>query len=574
MLRNPIVQREFTSALRSKTALAAICCMALLFAALVIIRWPSDAMVRVSENTGVSIESTQLDVARSDLESGTQSQEVFRMVAYGLLTSILLLAPVFPATSIVRERASGTLALLLNSPMNALSIYLGKVVAFLAFVLLLLTVSLPASAACFAMGGISLTEDILKLYLLLIVTALQGTTIALLVSSYANSTDSALRITYGALLAVVVIALGPHFFLQGKGTLTAQVAEWLRCLSPIPATMELLAQDAAGARGIANSQPVIDRFFLLSLIGCGVCAVWTILRLNHHMLDRSRSQGVITNERSNAAQWLRRIVFLVDPQRRTGGIGPFTNPVMVKEFRCRRFGRFHWMLRLAAISAVVSLGLTFASTLGATDWGPETIGGIMVLLQAALIVLITPSLSAGLISTEVESGGWDLLQMTPMSGFKILRGKLFSVIWPVLLVLVSTIPGYLVMVWIKPEMWLTIRQVLYCLGLTALLSIAISVAASSLFRRTAMATTVAYSGLAIICAGTMLVWLLRDAPFGHATVESALMINPIATALHVMKTPGFTEYALAPLGYRVVGGISAFCFVVMFVQTGRLLRPR
>jgi hypothetical protein len=32
-------------------------------------------------------------------------------------------------------------------------------------------------------------------------------------------------------------------------------------------------------------------------------------------------------------------VFLVDPQRRKKGIGFFMNPVMVKEFRTRRFGR-------------------------------------------------------------------------------------------------------------------------------------------------------------------------------------------------------------------------------------------
>ena len=57
-------------------------------------------------------------------------------------------------------------------------------------------------------------------------------------------------------------------------------------------------------------------------------------------------------------------------------------------------------------------------------------------------MLLTPALAAGLISSEVESGGWQLLQMTPLSARKILIGKLASVVWPLLLILVSTLPGY------------------------------------------------------------------------------------------------------------------------------------
>src|SRR5207302_5673962 len=112
------------------------------------------------------------------------------------------------------------------------------------------------------------------------------------------------------------------------------------------------------------------------------------------------AQGHITDDRHVAIRTARRFLFLVDPQRRSRGIGPFVNPVMVKEFRCRRFGRLHWLLRLIAACAVLSLALTYATTSGTLDWGVETIGGIMVFMQVALFVLITPSLAAGLISGE------------------------------------------------------------------------------------------------------------------------------------------------------------------------------
>jgi ABC-type transport system involved in multi-copper enzyme maturation permease subunit len=208
------------------------------------------------------------------------------------------------------------------------------------------------------------------------------------------------------------------------------------------------------------------------------------------------------------------------------------------------------------------------------DWGVETIGGIMVLLQAALIVVLTPSLAASLISGEKESGGWQLLQMTPLPGIRILTGKLASVAWPVLLILISTLPGYVVMVYIKPELWLEIRQVLICLALTGLLAMAISVTASSLFSRTAAATAAAYSVLGAVCAGTMLFWVLRDTPFGHRTVEWALTINPIAAALSVIGTPGFTQYSLVPGNWHFVLAACGVLAAVVLVQLYRLMRPQ
>ena len=62
-----------------------------------------------------------------------------------------------------------------------------------------------------------------------------------------------------------------------------------------------------------------------------------------------------------------------------------------------------------------------------------------MLLQTALVVLLTPSLAAGLIATERERGGWSLLRATPLSGWRIAMGKLTSVAWTLLLILAATV---------------------------------------------------------------------------------------------------------------------------------------
>ncbi len=550
---NPLVQRELIGALRQKRMLFLQCGLAVGFALLVIIRWPTDPRMALS---------------------GTRSQEVFRLFGYGLLSVLLLLLPVFPATSIVRERNSGTLALLLNTPLGSWQIFWGKLLGVLGLAGLMLVLSLPAASACYALGGISLREDLLGLYFLLALVVLQLSALGLLVSTYATTTDAAVRWTYGLVLLSSVLTLGPHQFLQGTESSLAEVGDWLRCASPFAALMSLTGTGDVGAAGLVSATDVPGRFACLSLVLTAIYSVWAIRRLNHTIFDQARDAGVISNDQDFGTQLVRRLVFLVDPQRRSRAIGPFVNPVMVKEFRCRRFGRLHWLLRLIAICALLSLGLTYATVTGTVDWGVDTIGGIMVLMQVALLVLITPSLASGLISTERESGGWPLLQMTSMSVLRILWGKLLSVVLTLMLVLCATLPGYLVMVYIDPGLKFQIQRVVICLLSTAGFAMMLSAAIGSLFRRTAPATAASYVALLAVCGAPLLIWLGRDAPFGHDTVEKALLINPVAAALSVIRLRGFTDYQLFPGNWWFLGGGSAVCLLVLVVQTRRISRPQ
>ena len=551
-MNNPIAQRELMGTLRTRKALGLQVAVAVVFTLLILARWPTDAQVELS---------------------CIQSQQVFRLFGYGLLATLILLAPVFPASTLVREKNQGTLALLLNSPMSPWAIYSGKLFGVMGFAILLLFMSLPAAAACYTMGGISLIGQLAVLYGILALVAVHYTCLSLLISSYANSTDSALRTSYGAVLMLAVVTTGPHMFLQGKPGQYAAMAARLRCASPIPAVMELLGHGDIGSQGLISASGVARNFVIFAVISSIVFMLWTVRRLNYSMLDRARPQGVITDERSIIMRLFRRFVFVVDPQRRKPSIGPFVNPVMIKEFRSRRFGRLHWILRLVAVCALISLGLTYATTAGTIDWGVPTIAGIMVILQVALIVLLAPSLAAGLISSERESGGWELLQMTPLSAARILSGKLMSVVLTLLLILLATLPGYLVIIYIDPSLWGQISRVLICLALTALLALTLSAAVSSLCRKTTVAMTVAYALLLGVCAGTMIVWMGRGAPFGHSTVEAALLINPMAAALSLAGMPGFTEFTLVPASWKITGCASVIFLMILFVRTWRLTRP-
>ncbi len=553
-MSNPVLEREFIGILRTRRAFAMQVGAAMTFAILILLRWPSDGQVDLS---------------------GIQAQQMFQLFGYGLTAVIVLFVPAFPATTLVRERRQGTLALLLNSPLEPYRIYWGKLAGVLGFVSLPVLMSLPAAMACYAMGGLSLQHDLLALYSVMAIACLQYAALGLWVGSLARTADSSLRITYGLVFFMTIVVLGPYQFFQGKPwewLVTASL--WLRSVSPLPALMEIFGHRDAGSGGLMSPTGNLMRYAITAGIITAGFALHTLLRLTPKIFDRARSPGVITEDRSKAQQWFRRFVFLVDPQRRSGLIGPWTNPVMVKEFRSRRFGRSSWMLRLIALCAVTSLGLTYTSTAGTMDWGVETIGGMMVVLQVTLIILLIPGLAAGLISSERETGSWTLLQMTPLSTSQILRGKLLSVTWTVSLILLATLPGYLVMVAIEPALTRQIYYVLACLLLMAVFAVVFSAAVGSFFRQAAPATVTAYASLVALCGGTMLVWLGRDSTFDHSTVESLLAFNPMAAALAIMEVPGFARYQLFPQAWWFISAAIAVSLVTLASQTWRLSRPR
>lgn len=549
-MANPIVHRELTALLRTRRMLAFQCGLIVVFAVLVVLRWPTEPRV-----------------------AGDRAQQVFRLYSYGLLATLMLLTPVFPATNVVREKNQGTLALLLNTPLGPWRIYLGKLLAVLAVSGIVLALSLPGAAACYALGGVSLTGELPGVYVLLSLTALSYCALGLCVSSYSNSVDSAVRWTYGCILFLGLLSQIPYQFFQGTEGFLAEAGDRLRCLSPVAALMSVLGSGDLAGQGLVAATDVAGRFAISSLVITAVCAVATVGRLNHRIFDRARPQGAISDDQHLAVRAVRRLMFLVDPQRRSRGIPPLVNPVMVKEFRCRRFGRLHWLLRLVAACAVLSLGLTYATTQRTEGWGVETIGGIMAFMQVGLLVLITPSLAAGLISGERESGGWQLLQTTPMPVVRIVWGKLLSVILTLLLVLCATLPGYLVMVYIDPGKRLEVERVVKCLFATAGFAMLLSAAVGSLFRRTAPATAAAYTALLAVCAGPLLVWLGRDAPFSRETVETALIANPIAAALSVIRMEGFREYNLIPANWWFLGIASAVSLFVLLAQARAVSRP-
>jgi ABC-type transport system involved in multi-copper enzyme maturation permease subunit len=376
--------------------------------------------------------------------------------------------------------------------------------------------------------------------------------------------------TYVAVLVLSVLSVGPLAIVGNLSGGAGWIANACTALSPLSALQEI-TQSQSQVADLGLSRGWLDFLVATSLVTV-LFGTLTMLKLDPILMDRVKPIGKVT-PKGTAYSVLRRIAFLIDPNQRKAGIPLWINPVMVKEFRTRKFGRLHWLLRIVACCIIVSLALTVVSATGTVSWGVQRIAAAMVLLQVGMLMLLGPSLGASLIAGEVESGGWQILRTTPIGPIRILTGKLWSVVWTMLILLLATLPGYIVMGYIVPVMVGQVNNVLISLLFVALFVVSTSACVSGFARSAAVATITSYTILIAFFAGTLMIWMARGKPFGPIFVERALMLNPAAAALAEIQAPGFENYQLTPWSWWVSGTISVLCLLVLAIRTWLLSRP-
>ena len=111
--------------------------------------------------------------------------------------------PASTAGAISLEREKQTLDMLVATPISSLAIVVGKLLSALVYVLLLIAASIPLTAVVFVFGGVG-PEDVLRGYLVLIVTALGLGSFGLLCSSLVQRTQAATAITIFGVLAMTI----------------------------------------------------------------------------------------------------------------------------------------------------------------------------------------------------------------------------------------------------------------------------------------------------------------------------------------------------------------------------------
>src|ERR1700704_5704213 len=152
LFENPVLQHELLGNLRMGRAFVLLFVYLLILGAVVYVAWPT---------------ARQLDLTTHPAEA-RRLVDLFFLGQY-LLAS--LTAPSFAAGAITGEKERKTYEMLLASPLRPGAIVLGKLLASMSHLALMIFASLPIVVLCLPLGGVSLYE-VLAAYLVLILSVI------------------------------------------------------------------------------------------------------------------------------------------------------------------------------------------------------------------------------------------------------------------------------------------------------------------------------------------------------------------------------------------------------------------
>lgn len=192
--------------------------------------------------------------------SATIGQAIFLLLSIFQLLLVGFIAPAFTAGAISLEREKQTLDLLVTTPMRPGGIIVGKLLAALAFVGLMIVAAIPISGLVLMYGGASI-DDIVRQQVVLLVTALGLGAIGLFWSALVKRTQAATVLTYVTVLALVVGTTMVFIFWSVLSTRDADnqfgtprlAPEQLLWANPAVAMIDVVANTELGGFGAFSS---------------------------------------------------------------------------------------------------------------------------------------------------------------------------------------------------------------------------------------------------------------------------------------------------------------------------------
>jgi ABC-type transport system involved in multi-copper enzyme maturation permease subunit len=284
---NPIVMRDLRVSLRGPRAFIGhgACLVALI------------AFTLAGYNLAVpGAGATELDPAEIQGRLG----QFYRFVVGALIVLVTFMAPALTAASIVSEKQKLTFDLLVTTPMSPAQMLAGKLLSSIAYVLLLLSLSLPALSLCVILGGATL-PDVLQTYALLVIEGVLLAAVGLNSSCSAKNVLSATLKTYGIVALVfvlVVVALRPYLPVNRLVTLSVgaiDVPLWIPAALLAMVVVWVLLSAAAEKMGLSERQTVSSlrlKILVLSFIGAFACA-WVAFHPSLPVLGLAPVSGIV-----------------------------------------------------------------------------------------------------------------------------------------------------------------------------------------------------------------------------------------------------------------------------------------
>jgi ABC-type transport system involved in multi-copper enzyme maturation permease subunit len=239
---NPVLARELKQRMRGRHVWIVVTLYLVILA--VILRWVYDAASRDGQ-------FSQFNGGTNLLSSAAAGRAIFQWLLFFMLLLVCFIVPGLTAGAISGERERQTLIALQLTLLRPRSIVVGKLLASLAFVVLLIAASLPLLTVPFLVGGVSLSE-VVKGLVMVLTTAVTLACLTLACSALLRRTQAATVVAYGLVLAMVLGTLMIYGAQQvPRRGIGPRPAPWILALNPFAATADVV-QGRSNSEGFAS----------------------------------------------------------------------------------------------------------------------------------------------------------------------------------------------------------------------------------------------------------------------------------------------------------------------------------
>ena len=461
LFENPVLQRELLVNLRMIRSFILLLIYQALLAAVVFFAWPQENRLEANASA---------------------ARDLVNMFFLGQYILSALMAPSFAAAAITGEKERKTYEMLLASPLKPSAISLGKLLASLVHILLLIFASLPIVMLCLPLGGVNYTE-ILAAYLGLLLSVITFGMISIACSSYFQRTSASLVASYLLILPLALAAVLVWKGLEGQGQLRLTLT-----LTALPVIVGVI---------------------------CSSLFVNTSARMLNPPDVGSEGKDVVDLEQEAeevVGLVIQRDQFpdrLFAPPKRNDLMHDGANPIYDKEIHSEIFSQGTLMLRLVIqVSMFLAIPIMAPCLFIFPHMAAWYIGYVVI-----FNMLVGPVFSAGSVTSERERQTLDLLLTTTITPWQILWGKVIAglrissvltlfLAWPLLLACVMVM-----------YYWENIFSVVAYAGIiltTCATTAILAMFCSVIFRKTSMSLMTSYLLIMILfCAPLPLTFFVK-----------------------------------------------------------------
>lgn len=380
---------------------------------------------------------------------------LFQILAPLQLAVLLFLSAILAAGAVAQEKDRMTFILLLMTRMSNSELVLGKLLASLLNVLVMLAAALPLFAFIVVLGGVSLAQ-VGRVFAVTLVTALAAGSLGSTIALWREKTFQTLSMT--ALGLVFWLGLWEVVALQGQATvLGVSCAGWAIAFSPLRAVTAAASPILPTEAALGPLQSGVNLFVLSGLAVAALLNGIAILRVRvwnptrevrlgqeqeegavsiwgvEHDLAEEQSQEA-TSSKIEAARSQHVDARTIRSQRKSRQV--WDNPVLWREMCTWAYGRKVLVIRFAylVLFAFAALGLHWSLTSETVAGGNELATIVPApakpLTPFFLVsMVIVNALAVTSITNERDGRSLDILLVTDLSPHEFVFGKLGGVMW-------------------------------------------------------------------------------------------------------------------------------------------------